>query len=163
MRYRSGKAKTKLTDENYDLTERFLLRCSGLPSHYFQCKSIFIGPSNQTNPEPVFIKTIICGQDASKPTLVSVHGYGSASAMFYKCIKRLSEKFNIIMLDTIGFGGSSRPLDYHYQTFTAEQSIDYFVAYFEKWRIAMNNLIDFYLVGHSLGAYLAGNYASKYP
>lgn len=27
----------------------------------------------------------------------------------------------------------------------------------------MDDLTDFYLVGHSLGAYLTGNYAARYP
>ncbi len=33
----------------------------------------------------------------------------------------------------------------------------------EKWRVAMNNLTDLYLSGHSLGAYIVANYAVKYP
>ena len=40
--------------------------------------------------------------------------------------------------------------------------MDYFVEYFEKWRIAMD-LTDFYLIGHSFGGYQVGLYASKYP
>lgn len=66
------------------------------------------------------------------------------------------------MIDILGFGGSSRPIDYDYNNFTAEESINYFVNYMEKWRIAMGDLRDFYLVGHSLGGYICGNYAAKY-
>ena len=35
--------------------------------------------------------------------------------------------------------------------------------YFEKWRVAMNNMTGFVLVGHSYGGYIAGTYAVKYP
>lgn len=58
-------------------------------------------------------------------------------------------------------GGSSRPGDYG-KVLTAEESIDYFVEYMERWRKSMGNLDDFYLAGHSYGGYLVGNYASKY-
>ena len=33
----------------------------------------------------------------------------------------------------------------------------------EKWRIAMGNITEFYLIGHSFGGYLMGNYAVAYP
>lgn len=82
--------------------------------------------------------------------------------MYYKIIKPLCLEFSLVMIDLIGMGGSSRPLDYNYIDMTAEQSIDYFVEYLERWRVAMGNLTDFYLSGHSLGAYIAGNYAEKY-
>jgi predicted alpha/beta-fold hydrolase len=34
--------------------------------------------------------------------------------------------------------------------------------YFEKWRVEMGNLQEFYLVGHSFGGYMMGNYATNY-
>jgi pimeloyl-ACP methyl ester carboxylesterase len=42
------------------------------------------------------------------------------------------------------------------------------VDYIEKWRIEFGNkmnieLKDFYLMGHSFGGYICGNYALKYP
>lgn len=58
-------------------------------------------------------------------------------------------------------GASSRPEDFS-DKFTPEQSIDYFVEYLEKWRVAMGDIKDFYLAGHSFGGYLVGNYAVKY-
>ena len=59
-------------------------------------------------------------------------------------------------------GSSSRPLDFNRHTFNENQCIDYFVEYFEKWRIQMGDLKNFYLAGHSFGGYLIGNYALKY-
>jgi len=60
-------------------------------------------------------------------------------------------------------GASSRPTDYDYERFTAEESIDYFVGYIERWRAAMDDLTGFFLAGHSFGGYLVGNYVAKYP
>jgi len=91
-----------------------------------------------------------------------VHGFGSAAAMWYKVIKKLCEKFSVYLIDLIGMGGSSRPLDYDWENVTAQESVDYMAGYIEKWRIAMGNLTDFYLVGHSLGAYTSGNFATKH-
>jgi hypothetical protein len=38
--------------------------------------------------------------------------------------------------------------------------VQYFIDYFEKWRVAMGNLQDFFLAGHSFGGYMMGNYAT---
>lgn len=59
-------------------------------------------------------------------------------------------------------GSSSRPNNYDYN-FTPEESIQYFNDYLERWRVAMGDIRDFYLVGHSFGSYLVANYAAKYP
>jgi len=46
---------------------------------------------------------------------------------------------------------------------TPEEAIKYFNGYLESWRIAMGDLTNFILVGHSFGGYLVGNYALEYP
>ena len=56
-------------------------------------------------------------------------------------------------------GGSSSPTDFDNEKFTALQVTQYFVDYIEKWRIAMDNLTDFYLAGHSFGGFMVGHYA----
>ena len=71
-------------------------------------------------------------------------------------------KFRFILIDLIGFGTSSRPENYDIHGFTPGEAIDYFVKDLEMWRKKMK-LNDFFMTGHSYGAYLAGNYASKYP
>ena len=60
-------------------------------------------------------------------------------------------------------GSSSIPLDFKHNEFNEFECENYFNDYFEKWRVYMDDLRDFYLAGHSFGGYLFGNYASKYP
>ena len=76
-------------------------------------------------------------------------------------IAPLIEKFQLILVDIIGMGGSSRPKDYKEHKFTPQQSIDYFNEYFENWRVSMD-ITGFYLAAHSFGGYVMGNYAVKY-
>lgn len=68
-------------------------------------------------------------------------------------------------------GGSSRPADFSLD-FTASQCLDYFLDYFERWRVALpkhykplrdKQLTGFYIAGHSFGGYLSTHYALRYP
>ena len=70
-----------------------------------------------------------------------MHGYGGGSALFFPILKRLAEWFDIILLDIIGQAGSSRPLNYDIENITPQESIDYFVNYFEKWRKMMKFIL----------------------
>ena len=92
-----------------------------------------------------------------------IHGFGSSSALFYRMMGPLQNKFRVIFIDIIGMGGSSRPDNYNTGDLTPEESVEYFVNYIEKWRRNFGKLKNFYLAGHSLGGYLAGHYAVKYP
>ena len=65
---------------------------------------------------------------------MKIHGYGGGAAMFFKCIKPLCEHFSLILLDLPGMSGSSRVDDYNFENMSAQESIDYFVEYLEKWR-----------------------------
>jgi hypothetical protein len=44
------------------------------------------------------------------------------------------------LIDVIGMGLSSRPLDFDRFTFNELQCIEYFIDYFEKWRVKMDNI-----------------------
>ena len=105
-----------------------------------------------------------------KPILVFAHGYAASSALYYQMYKRLMKYFCVITFDHIGMGASSRPQNYDYENITPQESINYFVDYIEKWRIQFSKVVlkgkelkNFYLMGHSFGAYILGNYAIKYP
>jgi pimeloyl-ACP methyl ester carboxylesterase len=60
----------------------------------------------------------------------------------------------------IGMGSSSRP---KFDCQSGDQADLFMINYLDKWRRAMGNLNEFYLVGHSYGAYLAGTFACWYP
>ncbi len=89
-----------------------------------------------------------------------VHGYGASGLIFYKIIKPLAEKFNLILIDIIGMGASSRP---PFTARTAEEGEEYFIDFLERWRVAMGDMKDFYLAGHSFGGFVCGLYAHRYP
>ena len=117
--------------------------------------------------EDVHIRTAIIssskdGQQADKPTLVLVHGYGACSGLYYQIVKRISKYFNMILIDQIGYGLSSRPLNCEFSKMSAMDYINYFVNYFEVWRKEMKLNDKFYLVGHSMGAYLSAHYAVRH-
>ncbi|CDW77917.1 UNKNOWN [Stylonychia lemnae] len=59
----------------------------------------------------------------------------------------------------LGKGGSSRPI---FNLKTPEETERFLVDWFELWRQQMD-LENFILVGHSLGGYICGLYASMYP
>ena len=43
-----------------------------------------------------------------KPTLVLIHGFGAGGAMFFPSLKPLLDQFRIVLVDLLGFGGSTR-------------------------------------------------------
>ena len=71
-------------------------------------------------------------------------------------------------------GASSRPDDFDFAGAmgdvkqTAAETLNYFVSYIEKWRVAFSarlkqELTGFVLAGHSFGGYQVGQYALRYP
>lgn len=152
--------KYKLSEENLNAYEAKVISYSGLDKSMYEVRNVEVGEYKK---KKVTIRTIIIGKEnENKPTLVFCHGYGGSAAMFFRIMKPLSERFYLLMIDIIGMGGSSRPKDYKEHKFTPAESIQYFNDYFEKWRIAMGNLTDFYLSAHSFGGYIMGNYAAAY-
>jgi len=60
------------------------------------------------------IKTIFCSSEnaenlSTKEVLVLLHGYGGSGCMFFPIIKKLAERFILVLVDIIGMAGSSRP------------------------------------------------------
>jgi pimeloyl-ACP methyl ester carboxylesterase len=88
-----------------------------------------------------------------------VHGYGASQGFFFRNFDALAKKFNVIALDQIGWGASSRP------DFTCKNTAEaesWFIESLEEWRKA-KKLDNFILLGHSLGGYVAARYALKHP
>jgi len=85
--------------------------------------------------------------------ILFIHGLGSSSIVWRDIPQALSEHFHTICVDLIGFGGSDKP------------KIDYTVSYFAQFikcflaQIGIKDSDKIVLIGHSLGGYIAIEYA----
>ena len=134
-------------------SEENLMSISGLKPnkdiHFFDVKIDHYGEN--------FIHTCKLG-DQNQLNMVILHGYGSAGFSFYRIVEPLSRMYRVFTVDFLGMGLSSRP---KFDIIKTEEVIEFFVESLEKWRKAIG-LDRFHLVGHSLGGYLACQYAKKY-
>ena len=160
-----NKPSYELNTENLVSTLTNVIKMSKVPSHLTQIVRVHVGDHNN---QPYFMNTILVGDPASNlPKLVVLHGFGSSGGHLFKIYKRLSERFTLYFVDMLGMGASDRPDNFNFAS-TAEQCIDYFMIHFERWRHGIcenleDGLTDFYLAGHSYGAYLACHFANRYP
>ena len=125
---------------------------TGLKSNQIEARKVQYTPDS-------YMMTYIVG-DKSLPPMVFVHGYGGSGLLMYKIFRPLSERFHVMFVDLVGMGSSSRP---PFLSDSGEQADNYMLVAMEQWRIAMGNLTNFYLVGHSYGGYVVGSYASLHP
>eukprot|EP01032_Pedospumella_encystans_P027304 gene27304-30864_t len=106
--------------------------------------------------------------------LVLMHGFGLGLGFFYANYDTLGTHFDkIIAVDWPGMGCSSRTAtkftptanicsDAEREKEIAQAVTDELIDSLEKLRVE-ENIPHFTLAGHSLGGYLAGKYAVKYP
>ncbi|KAL7541345.1 hypothetical protein ACHAXR_010830 [Thalassiosira sp. AJA248-18] len=121
------------------------------------------------------------------PTVVLAHGFGSGLSFFYRNIDDLlnsGKVSRVVCVDWIGMGGSSRPpcwdspirsLFGNHQSsssrfslcnskFSPSRAVDFFLDPFDDM-LRDGNIFDsgepLWLVGHSLGGYLAAKYAMR--
>jgi pimeloyl-ACP methyl ester carboxylesterase len=92
--------------------------------------------------------------DKDKPIhILFIHGLGSSSIVWRDIPQALSENFHTIAVDLIGFGGSDKP------------DVDYTIGYFSYFiksflnQIRIRNSDKIVIIGHSLGGYIAADYA----
>lgn len=97
--------------------------------------------------------------DDQKEDLVLIHGYFVGKLSFFKMVKDLSQHYRLWTIDMVGMGLSSRP---EFNSQSTEETIDYFVESIEQWRRSVG-IEKFHLAGLSLGGYMSGMYALKYP
>jgi cardiolipin-specific phospholipase len=117
--------------------------------------------------------------------VVLVHGFGAGLGFWYRNIRGISEQIpqnnRIFAFDWLGMGRSSRPPFPKYSQdlqaredecvdveekiidIQVQKAIDFFIESFDNWRSKQQNLNRFFLIGHSMGGYLAALYALKYP
>lgn len=92
--------------------------------------------------------------DVNRPTIVILHGLISEASDWLPNIKVLSQQFHVIALDLPGCGQSDKP------------SINYRIGTFVDYLHGFLQTLDrdrFSLIGHSLGAIIAINFALTYP
>jgi 2-hydroxy-6-oxonona-2,4-dienedioate hydrolase len=90
----------------------------------------------------------------SRPTIVILHGLVSETSDWLPNIKVLSQQFYVVALDLPGCGQSDKP------------SINYRIGTFVDYLNGFLQTLDcdrFSLIGHSLGAVIAMNFALTYP
>ena len=91
--------------------------------------------------------------------LLVTHGYFASCMAFFKMYPLLQNDFHIISFDTVGHGLSS------YDEATPE-SIDGWIEYFVSDIKAFADKLGlkrFHAMGHSLGAYIMGQFADRHP
>ena len=47
-------------------------------------------------------------EQAAKPTLLMIHGFGASAPLAYPIYKQLLDHFRIVAIDMLGFGSSTR-------------------------------------------------------
>ncbi|KYC36204.1 alpha/beta hydrolase [Scytonema hofmannii PCC 7110] len=86
--------------------------------------------------------------------VIFLHGSWNDSSQWVSLMELLSQNFHCFALDLFGFGESEHPNIHH--------SIDLHVECLAEFLQALK-LERVYLVGHSLGSWIAASYSLKYP
>lgn len=94
---------------------------------------------------------------AGRQTIVLLHGYLADSAYWKPILPALSQRFRVITLDLLGFGASPKPRDA--ATYTLKNHAEAVHATLDTLDIAD----PITLVGHSMGAIVAAEFARRYP
>jgi pimeloyl-ACP methyl ester carboxylesterase len=92
--------------------------------------------------------------DSENPVVIFLHGSWEDSKQWAKIVELLSEKFHCFAIDLLGFGNSV--------AIETPSSIKMEVDCLHEFVTALK-LRPVYLVGHSLGAWIAVSYTLKYP
>ena len=92
--------------------------------------------------------------DAAKPTVILLHGLGAQAESWQLNIAPLARQFHVVAPDQIGFGKSDKPfLKYRVGTYA-----DFLDKFMSELKIEKAHL-----VGNSMGGWVAGLMAIKYP
>ena len=116
--------------------------------------------------KPFRVRTITISPEVETPdtkTLLLVHGFWSSALIFYRMFDALSEKYKVILIDSMSHGINSRP-----KSCSGIASPEAAEAWQLEW---IEKVIDaipalgqkFLLSGHSHGGWLVSLFASKHP
>ncbi len=92
--------------------------------------------------------------DSENPVVIFLHGSWADSQQWEKIIEPLSKNFHCFAIDLLGFGNST--------AIETPSSIQMEVDCLHDF-LTVLKLRPVYLVGHSLGAWVAASYTLKYP
>lgn len=92
--------------------------------------------------------------DAAKPTVILLHGLGGSAENWQLTVPALAANYHVIAPDQVGFGKSDKPL-LKYRVATYVDFLDKFMAELKIEKA--------HLVGNSMGGWIAGLMAVKYP
>lgn len=106
---------------------------------------------------PGYLHTLEAGFN-NKETLVMIHGYGGNIGFYYQMLPFLKEHFHVYAFDMYGMGNSYR---YDFNLKSHQEAIDLYTKSIEEWRQECK-IDNFYLLGHSMGAYVTNYYLHKY-
>jgi len=155
-------------DENikasaYQLEEELLTKfCSEFTRDQIYFEDVQVSMANFEN---MYMRTLVLNgkelnnENNNKKTMIMLHGFQACNLTYYRMIKYLAKDFIIFCPDFLGMGLSSRP---KVEFSDEKECIEFFVETIEAFRKA-KNINKFYLCGHSLGGYYAGQYSIKYP
>lgn len=99
------------------------------------------------------VRLNIAGDTGSGPVVVLVHGIASTSVTFRNLVPVLQDRYRVISIDILGFGGSQAPPD-------AEFTLEEHVAALHATIRSLDLREPFILIGHSLGSLIASRYAA---
>ncbi|GLC56231.1 hypothetical protein PLESTB_001082300 [Pleodorina starrii] len=121
-----------------------------------QSSDVRVGPGKEA-----YLHTLSGGPPSVDPPVVMMPGYGAGVGFYYRNFPSLSRRLRLFAVDWLGTGLSGRP---PYRARTREQAEDFFLGSLAEWRRAAGlEGSKMILVGHSLGGYLAANYALRHP
>ena len=89
--------------------------------------------------------------------ILFIHGLGSSADRWLDIPDAISMYYHTIAVDLIGFGGSDKPKDVNY---TIEQFSEFILEFLEKIGLSSDDR-KITLVGHSLGGYIAVDFAIR--
>lgn len=92
--------------------------------------------------------------DAAKPTVILLHGLGAQAETWSFNIPALAANYHVIAPDQVGFGKSDKPF--------LKYRIGTYVDFLDKF-MAELKIEKAHLVGNSMGGWVAGFMAIKYP
>ena len=92
--------------------------------------------------------------DAAKPTVILLHGLGGSAENWALTVPALAANYHVVVPDQIGFGKSDKPL-LKYRVGTYADFLDKFMSELKIEKAS--------LVGNSMGGWVAGLTAIKYP